>query len=94
LALSWFCFPKRHAQFGRASEARQERMMKSIPAITTVARLNARLHQQVLEVATLHLALDIQRNRIALTLPDLVWPDHRHALPAIRLRTLANRMAH
>jgi len=94
LALSWFCFPKRHAQFGRASEARQERMMKSLPAITTVARLNARLHQQVLEVATLHLALDMQRNRIAPTLPDLVRPDHRHALPAIRLRTLANRMAH
>jgi hypothetical protein len=68
--------------------------MKSLPAITTVAQLNARLHQQVLEVATLHLALDIQRNRIALTLPDLVWPDHRQALPAMRLRTLANRMAH
>jgi hypothetical protein len=68
--------------------------MKSLPAITTVAQLNARLHQHVHEVATLRLALDIQRNRIALTLPDLVWPDHRQALPAMRLRTLANRMAH
>jgi len=68
--------------------------MKSLAAITTVAQLNARLHQQVLEVATLHLALDIQRNRIALTLPDLVWPDHLRALPDIRLQTPAYRMAH
>ena len=55
---------------------------------TTVAQLDARLHEQVLEVATLRLALDIQRHRIAQTLlPDLAWPDHRQRLPAIRLHT-------
>lgn len=34
-------------------------------AITTVAQLDARLHEQILEVATLRLALDIQGARIA-----------------------------
>jgi hypothetical protein len=69
-------------------------MMKSLPATTTVAQLNARLNQQVHEVATLRLALDMQRNRIALTLPDFVWPDHLQALPEIRLQTPAHRIAH
>jgi len=87
-------FPERYAQFGRASEARQERMMKSLPATRTVLQLNARLHQQVLEVETLRLALDVQRNRIALTLPDFVWPDHLQALPEIRLQTPVYRIAH
>jgi hypothetical protein len=61
--------------------------MNSLPATTTVAQLNARLHQQVLEVATLRLALDIQSHRIAHTLPDLVWPDQRKTLPGIDLHT-------
>jgi hypothetical protein len=59
--------------------------MKCLPAMTTVAQISARLHQQVFEVATLRLALDMQRNRIALTLPDLVWPDHLQTLPEIRI---------
>jgi hypothetical protein len=69
-------------------------MMKSLPATPTVLQLNARLHQQVLEVETLRLALDVQRNRIALTLPDFVWPDHLQALPEIRLQTPVYRIAH
>jgi hypothetical protein len=68
-------------------------MMKCLPATTTVAQLNARLHRQVLDVATLRLALDIQRNRISLTPPDIVWPDHLQALPEIRLQTPAYRIA-
>ncbi len=68
--------------------------MTSRPPTTTVAQLNARLHQQVHEVATLRLALDMQRNRIALTLPDFVWPDHLQALPDICLQTPAHRVAH
>jgi hypothetical protein len=68
--------------------------MKSLPATTTVAQLNARLQQQVHEVAALWLVLDIQRNRIAMTPPDFVWPDHPQALPEIRLQTAAYRIAH
>jgi hypothetical protein len=68
--------------------------MKCLPATTTVARLNARLQQQVHEVAALRLGLDIQRNRIALTPPDFVWPDHPQALPEVRLQTPAYRIAH
>jgi len=48
--------------------------MKCLTATTTVAQLNAHLHQQADEVATLRLALDMQRNRIALRRPDMVWP--------------------
>ncbi len=68
--------------------------MKCLPAATTVAQLNERLHQQVHEGATLRLALDMQRNRIALMLPDLVWPDHLQGLPEIRLQTPAHRITH
>jgi hypothetical protein len=41
--------------------------MKSLVSLpmTTVAQLDTRLHEHVLEVATLRLALDIQSNRIA-----------------------------
>ena len=67
--------------------------MKSLRAITTVAQLNARLRAQVLEVATLRLALDVQRNRIVLTPPDFVWPDRLQKLPEIRLQTPAYRIA-
>jgi hypothetical protein len=39
-------------------------MTKSLP-MTTLQQLDTRLHEQVLEVAALRLALDIQRMRIA-----------------------------
>jgi hypothetical protein len=39
-------------------------MTKSLP-MTTLQQLDARLHEQVLEVAALRLALDIQRLRVA-----------------------------
>jgi hypothetical protein len=43
--------------------------------MTTLQQLDARLHEQVLEVAALRLALDIQRTRMAhlSPAPDL-WP--------------------
>jgi hypothetical protein len=41
----------------------RERLTKSPP--TKLERLGARLHEQVLEVASLRLALDIQARRIA-----------------------------
>jgi len=67
-------------------------MVQSLPR-TTVAQLDVRLHEQVLEVATLRLALDIQRHRVAQTLlANLVWPDHRQTLPGIRVHTRAHRI--
>jgi hypothetical protein len=62
-------------------------MMMSLLATATAAQLKARLQQQILEVATLRLALDMQSNRIAHTLPDFVWPDQRKTLPEIGLHT-------
>lgn len=59
---------------------------------TNVVLLEARLHQQVLEVATLRLALDIQNQRLAQTIPDFVWPEHRQTLPGIRLGPPSHRI--
>lgn len=65
-------------------------MVHSLP-LATVDHLNARLQQHVREVATLRLAVDMQRHRIAQTLPDYVWPDHRQTLPEIRLHVASHR---
>jgi len=45
--------------------------MKSLP-MTTAAELETRLHEQILEVATLRLAIDQQSMRIAHMQPELL----------------------
>jgi hypothetical protein len=65
-------------------------MMTSLP--TTVARLDARLHEQMLEVATLRLAVDIQAMRIAHTQPDPFTGSHRRqSLQGLWRRARAHR---
>ena len=52
--------------------------------MTTVAELDARLHEQVLEVASLKLALDIQGTRIAHMHKLSMAPDCRSFAPPTR----------
>jgi hypothetical protein len=61
------------ASFSKHSEPRKT---MTLP-ITTVAQLNARLHEQVLDVAALRFVLDVQGNRIAHTLSELFPRPHR-----------------
>ena len=65
LTLCWPYFPRTPFLFGLRLPRFEPRstMMTSLP-MTTVARLDARLHEQMLEVATLRLAVDIQAMRI------------------------------
>ena len=55
-------------------------MRKSLTT-TTLEHLGTRLHEQVLEVAMLRLALDIQSRRIAKTLADRDGPPHGGSRP-------------
>ena len=64
--------------------------MTSLP--TTVARLDARLHEQIFEVSTLRLAVDIQAMRIAHMQPVLFTGSHRRqSLHVIWRRAQAHR---
>ncbi len=64
--------------------------MTSLP--TTVARLDARLHEQIFEVSTLRLAVDIQALRIAHMQPELFTGSHRRqSLQVLWRRARAHR---
>ncbi len=54
--------------------------MKSL-AMTTAAELETRLHEQILEVATLRLAIDLQSMRIAHMQPELLALPRRRQSP-------------
>lgn len=54
--------------------------MTSLPT-TTVARLDARLHEQMRVVATLRLAVDMQAMRTARVQPELFPGSHRRQSP-------------
>jgi hypothetical protein len=60
--------------------------MKSL-SMTTAAKLETRLHEQILEVATLRLAIDLQSMRIARMQPELLAPPRRRkAVPGLLMR--------
>ena len=60
--------------------------MKSLP-LTTAAQLDARLHEQILDVARLRLAVDLQSMRIAEMQPQLLMlPRRRQSLPGLLMR--------
>ena len=65
--------------------------MKSLP-LTTVAQLDARLHEQVIVVATLRLAVDLQAMRIGHMQPGLFMGSHRRqSLHGLWMRARSHR---
>ena len=65
--------------------------MTSLPT-TTVARLDARLHEQLLEVATLRLAVDMQVMRIGHRAAEAVQGVvSRHSLHGLWIRAGSTR---
>jgi hypothetical protein len=66
-------------------------MMESLP-MTTAAQLETRLHEQIFEVATLRLAVDLQSMRIAHIQPELLaLPRRRRLLPGLLMRAPSHR---
>ena len=65
--------------------------MKSL-SMMTAAQLETRLHEQILEVATLRLAIDLQSMRIAHMRPELLTlPRRRQSLPGLLKRAPSHR---
>jgi hypothetical protein len=66
-------------------------MIQSLP-LTTVAQLEARLHEQILVVCTLRLAVDMQGMRLAHSHSELRMPWHcRPWLSGFRMRAPSHR---
>jgi hypothetical protein len=60
--------------------------MTKSPAVTTIAQLDARLHEQAQDVAALRFALDVQGNRFARMFTEPPPAPARRQLPAVALR--------